>query len=216
MEMPEQETEEPAPQRQFKKKRLPEYTPQEEMESPQEEIKEVKRWDRVKLTQKEIDFIASLTPLAGDSPRTLKRFVNVARLIKSNPNWLPPAEDVKNTKPYLAGLLLLAVVVGSPWMTPLIFALLQEEKDKDLTLGQLVETKELKLGREIDKHRYINREWDRFRAFVLEAKDHQTPEIQAIYYMDIRYLNDHVKPIVSRFSFRASNELRTSIQLGTV
>ncbi|MEO1711815.1 MAG: P-loop NTPase fold protein, partial [Bacteroidota bacterium] len=216
MEMPAPETEETAqPQRQMQKQAKVAVN-EEAVESPAEEIKEVKRWDRVKLTQKEIDFIAELTPLAGDSPRTLKRFVNVARLIKSNPNWLPPAEDVKNTKPYLAGLLMLAVVVGSPWMTPLIFALLQEEKDKDLTLGQLVETKELKLGREIDKHRYINREWDRFRAFVLQAKDHQTPEIQAIYYMDIRYLNDHVKPIVSRFSFRASNELRTSIQLGNV
>ncbi|MEM1218793.1 MAG: P-loop NTPase fold protein [Bacteroidota bacterium] len=201
-----------APLQELRQKRS-KATVLKEAESPAEEIKEVKRWDRVKLTQNEIDFIAALTPLAGDSPRTLKRFVNVARLIKSNPNWLPPAEDVKNTKPYLAGLLMLAVVVGSPWMTPLIFALMQEEKDNGLTLGQLVETNELKLGEEIDKHRYINREWDRFRAFILQAKDHETPELQAIYYMNIGYLNDHVKPIVSRFSFRASNELRTSIQL---
>ena len=178
-------------------------------------FEEVQSWDKVKLTQIEVDFIAALTPLAGDSPRTLKRFVNVARLIKSNPNWLPPAEDIKNTKPYMASLLMLAVVVGSPWMTPLVFALMKEEKGKGLTLGKLVKTKELKIGAEIDKHRYINREWDRFRDFMDTVENNRNADIQAIPYMDIDYLDEQIRPIVSRFSFRGSNELRTSIDLGS-
>jgi len=172
-----------------------------------------KKWSNVQLSQEEFDFVVSLSPVAGNSARTIKRFVNLARLIKSNKNWIPYKEAV-NTKPYHACLFMLAIVVGSPWMFPLFFSLIREEekeedKDKASTLEQLVMKKEIQLGKEIDKHGHINKEWDNLRLFLKNIKEHQNIDIRAINSYDLNYLRD-IAPIVSRFSFRVLEEVEVN------
>ena len=175
---------------------------------------EIKRWDTVKLTKEEFDFIIGLAPVTGNTARTIKRYVNLARLIKSNNNWIPENYDVINTKPYNACLFMLAIVVGAPWMFPLFFSLIKEEaneaEDKRAkTLGQLVKKKQLQIGEEIDKHGHINKEWDNLGAFLAQIESHENVDIRAINSYDLSYLQQ-ITPIVSRFSFRVLEEVEAS------
>jgi len=166
----------------------------------------IQKWDLVTISQQELEFIKVLAEIAGNSPRSIKRFINIARLIKSNSRWMPKA-DSSNTKPYNACLLLLAVIIGLPRMSPLLFKLLEQESfsnknSKADTLGQLVKKKEIEIGKDIDRYRLINREWDHFRAFVLNTENNDNNDVKAIYLMDVNYLHK-VTPMVSRFSFRS-------------
>ncbi|MEM1327164.1 MAG: P-loop NTPase fold protein [Bacteroidota bacterium] len=166
----------------------------------------VVRWDLVKISQEEMEFIQALSEIAGNSPRSIKRFVNIARLLKSNRRWRP-ATKVKNTKSYQACLLLLAVIIGLPRMTPLLLKLLQDESestatDRAETLGQLVQKYEEKSGEDIDRYNKLNVEWDIFTSFLLNIKDHPDNNIKAMFLMDVEHLNN-LAPLVSRFSFRS-------------
>jgi hypothetical protein len=73
----------------------------------------------------ELQFIDQLAPLLDRSPRALKRFVNVYRLLKAS---LPPAEQdtfLEQSAPlggdYRAALLLLAIVNGLPTLSDALF-----------------------------------------------------------------------------------------------
>ncbi|MEM9820402.1 MAG: P-loop NTPase fold protein [Bacteroidota bacterium] len=171
------------------------------------------KWSNVQLTKEEFDFVVGLSPIVGNSARTIKRYVNLARLIKSNKNWIP-YKSVMNTKPYHACLFMLAIVVGSPWMFPLFFSLIREEEkerdsDRARTLKQLVQKKEIQLGKEIDKHGHINKEWDNLRVFLDNIATHENIDIRAINAYDLNYLREFA-PIVSRFSFRVLEEVEVS------
>ncbi|MEL6135326.1 MAG: hypothetical protein AAFR59_18365, partial [Bacteroidota bacterium] len=175
------------------------HTPLPELEIPELPFKS----GPVKITKEEFEFIRDLKPIAGHSPRALKRFVNVARLIKSNRKWIPPHKGIEYP-PYFACLTLLAVVIGSPWMAPLLFALI-EKNNEPMQLGDFLKKMERKHGRKIDKHDNINLEWDRFRAFVVDAENSKS-HLGCIPNFRMEHLQKIV-PIVSRFSFRASDNI---------
>jgi len=157
----------------------------------------------VKITKEEFEFIRDLKPIAGHSPRALKRFVNVARLIKSNRKWVPAHKGIEYP-PYFACLTLLAVVVGSPWMAPLLFALIHKNTE-EIQLGDFLKKMERKHGKKIDRHDNINEEWDRFREFVINIESSKT-HLGCIPNFKMAHLKKIV-PIVSRFSFRASDNI---------
>ncbi|MEM7246692.1 MAG: P-loop NTPase fold protein [Acidobacteriota bacterium] len=82
----------------------------------------------------ERDFMVVLSPLLGRSPRALKRFINVYRLIKSR---LDPAEvavflaERGTTTQFQCVMLLLAVVTGMPALSRRFFSVLRQlEKDR--------------------------------------------------------------------------------------
>jgi hypothetical protein len=105
----------------------------------------------------ELEFMAALAPLLDRSPRALKRFVNVYRLIKAG---LTPAEQRAfhgaegQVPPYHAVLFLLAVDTGLPELADEFFASLRAVNPEPgggtgkgaATLGQLVEAKIAELG----------------------------------------------------------------------
>ncbi|MEO1419167.1 MAG: P-loop NTPase fold protein [Bacteroidota bacterium] len=157
----------------------------------------------VKITKEEFEFIRDLKPIAGHSPRALKRFVNIARLIKSNRKWVPVHKGIEYP-PYFACLTLLAVVVGSPWMAPLLFALIHKNTE-EIQLGDFLKKMERKYGKKIDRHDNINEEWDRFREFVINIESSKT-HLGCIPNFKMAHLKKIV-PIVSRFSFRASDNI---------
>ena len=81
----------------------------------------------LEITLKELAFMESLSPLLGDSPRAVKRFVNVYRLMKS----LAIGEDEAFLSEgprasYKLVLFLLAVVTGLPGLSPKLFRALRE------------------------------------------------------------------------------------------
>jgi predicted nucleic acid-binding Zn-ribbon protein len=83
----------------------------------------------LEITRAELDAISDLAPLLGRSPRTLKRFVNVYRLIRVG---LSPWErdlflsDAHGLPDYRAVLLLLAVDTGAPKVAATFFNTIRE------------------------------------------------------------------------------------------
>lgn len=85
----------------------------------------------------ELTYIELLAPLLARSPRTLKRFVNVYRLLKAS---LPPEEQDgfldkgdNAIAPYQAVLLLLAIVTGLPDVSGAILDRLLAPVDRDVS-----------------------------------------------------------------------------------
>jgi WD40 repeat protein len=80
-------------------------------------------------TQEELDFMSRLAPVLGRSPRALKRFVNVYRLIKTGltvheaRSFLQPNETLAD---YQAVLFLLAVDTGMPLLAREFFSVMEE------------------------------------------------------------------------------------------
>jgi hypothetical protein len=83
----------------------------------------------LEITRPEFDSISDLAPLLGRSPRTLKRFVNVYRLIRVG---LSPWErelflsDAHGLADYRAVLLLLAIDTGAPKVATPFFTAVRE------------------------------------------------------------------------------------------
>jgi hypothetical protein len=90
--------------------------------------------ESLEISAAEVEFMAELAPLLGRSPRTLKRFVNVYRLIKVG---LSPYErhiflnESATIPDYRAVLYLLAIDTGAPQLARAFFATL-----RDLGLGR--------------------------------------------------------------------------------
>lgn len=82
-------------------------------------------FESLEIVPAELDFMTKLAPVLGRSPRALKRFVNVYRLIKTG---LGPHEERSFPQPgnplghYQAVLLLLAVDTGTPMLARNFFA----------------------------------------------------------------------------------------------
>jgi len=151
----------------------------------------------------ELEFMAALAPLLDRSPRALKRFVNVYRLIKAG---LTPAEQraflggERVAAPYRVVLFLLTVDAGLPEIADAFFAALRSV-DPELgggtgegaaTLLGLVESRVEALGALGD-----GRPWARLHAWLRPEPGHEPyldppPAVLAEW-----------EPRVMRYSFRA-------------
>ena len=159
------------------------------------------------VTRMELDAMSDLAPLLGRSPRTLKRFVNVYRLVRVG---LSPWErqlfitDAYGVPDYRAVQILLAVDTGAPAITKVFFNTM-----RNLALGQLAETKkgreiplEAKLSvlidlvdrDELDEAAQV--EWQRVRNWLGRRVDSKTLPDDVVRFA--RWI-----PRVSRFSFHA-------------
>ncbi|HEX5725872.1 MAG TPA: hypothetical protein VFX98_10435, partial [Longimicrobiaceae bacterium] len=89
-----------------------------------EEEEEEASPEGLEVHQEEVDFIAELTPLLGRSPRALKRFANVYRLVKAGLRAYEEREFLESAggmADYQAVLLLLAVDTGTPQVSRTFF-----------------------------------------------------------------------------------------------
>jgi KAP family P-loop domain len=152
----------------------------------------------------EMNAIDELSPLLGRSPRALKRFVNVYRLIKAG---LTPAElgsfvksNPNGLSPYEAVLLLLAVDTGLPYVSRALFDFLRREAAQ-LEVPEAQEPIENGVSRVIDAlegSMAASREWLKLKAW-LKAREQSTILANAVPVLMTW------APIVSRYSFQAAH-----------
>jgi KAP family P-loop domain len=92
----------------------------------------------LEITPRESAFMQALAPLLGDSPRAVKRFVNVYRLVKSLAEREDPdfTADIPQAS-YQLVLFLLAVVTGMPGFSGELFPEIAQPHPDRLTLGAL-------------------------------------------------------------------------------
>lgn len=151
----------------------------------------------------ELEFMAALAPLLDRSPRALKRFVNVYRLIKAG--LAPPEQRVflaggGPAPPYRAVLFLLAIDTGLPELADDFFAALRAVNPEPgggtgegaATLMGLVEARIEELGAYSE-----GRLWARVRAWLRPSREagprfDAPPAVLAAW-----------EPRVMRYSFRA-------------
>jgi len=153
----------------------------------------------------EMEFITALAPLLDRSPRALKRFVNVYRLIKAG---LTPAEQrafhqtAGQVPPYQAVLFLLAVDTGLPEVAVEFFAALRsvhpeaggETGEGAATLLALVENRIEDADGALT---VAGRPWARIRAW-LRPRPGEEPRLDIAPAVLAGW-----EPRVTRFSFRA-------------
>ena len=83
---------------------------------------DVQKLEKIFLSESEIEFIQGMHPILADTPRTIKRFVNVCRLIKSHADWGKAGDDLhEDISNYEAMIFILALVTGIPMYTRFIF-----------------------------------------------------------------------------------------------
>jgi hypothetical protein len=158
------------------------------------------------ISQTEVDFMAELAPLLGRSPRTLKRFVNVYRLIKVGLSAYERhvfLSDAGTVPDYRAVLCLLAIDTGAPQLARPFFVTV-----RDLSAGRVFAPASEDGGQQrymatlenlislLDRDRSVGAEpdWLRVRAWLQPAPQ------------KYRFPNDVTPfgrwvPHVSRFSF---------------
>lgn len=150
----------------------------------------------------ELEFMTALAPLLDRSPRALKRFVNVYRLIKAG---LKPAEQRLfynsggETAPYRPVLFLLAVDTGMPEVAEGLFSVVRTVDVRSgervgIPLSTLLRSKIDELGN--SEKRYP---WARLRAWIFSTADGESrfdppPAVLAEW-----------APRVMRYSFRSQD-----------
>jgi hypothetical protein len=159
----------------------------------------------------ELDFMNELAPLLGRSPRALKRFVNVYRLIRIGLSAYERQvflNDANGVPDYQAVLFLLAVDTGAPVIAPVLFKKMlslasaeltrRDKKGKMLYLTPTVEN--LIAVLEEDATVKNTPDWERIqRWFRVTPQTHDVPQTY-------RFDNDVTRivrwiPRVGRFSF---------------
>jgi hypothetical protein len=153
----------------------------------------------LEITLQELEFIESLVPLLDTSPRGLKRFVNIYRLIKAG---LPEHEQSAFTKnqdkeagDYQIVLFLLAIATSFPDIPPLLFQrLLELDGVGDNAAAAPPDLRELIKTLSSGAPKQFANDWQRLARWLAKAGPRQetTP---------IHRLAKGAK-LVSRYSFR--------------
>lgn len=182
-----------------------------EVEQEQESISELSLdMPLVKFKRMEVDFIKAIAPILGDSPRTIKRFLNVYRLIKSN-DKLREKGTLDN---YQELLVLLTIIAAAPAISQQFFHLLMNDyKTQNITLRAFIQNlKKQHFQTEQsnpDYHEKVNQELRDLNNFIdYEPKDKDEEKAKAKEKVVEQILNiklDELRelvPVVSRFSFR--------------
>jgi hypothetical protein len=93
---------------------------------------------RMELTQPELACMETLAPLLVRSPRALKRFLNIYRLIRTRSYWDGFAEDRGPASDFRVAMLLLAVATGDPAAACELFGAMLAPTVAQPLLGDLV------------------------------------------------------------------------------
>ncbi|MEZ5002713.1 MAG: P-loop NTPase fold protein [Chitinophagales bacterium] len=152
----------------------------------------------LKIEKEQLDFISYLAPIIGDSPRSIKRFINVARLVKSNPRWLPQyGQDQHLAFPCF--LTLMAIIIGTPEMASFFLKCLEEDTIS-INLGELLTNNTPETNEDFETNQIVE-QWNTLKDFVSDSWLEENEIVKSIFYFDITYIRT-IEPTVSRFSFR--------------
>ncbi len=149
--------------------------------------------ERLLISQAEFSFIKKIIPIIGDSPRSVKRFINVYRLIKANEKW----NKWKNLGDQRAEgiLVLLGIVVGAPSLSIVFFETLRKSPSPNLTqlVSSLILPPEMEeYERAIFEHEMLMTYFNSGETDAIEVGDLSLDTLQQL------------APLVTRFSFRVS------------
>jgi hypothetical protein len=135
--------------------------------------------EKITFFQEEIETMQRLSYMIGDSPRAIKRYINIYRLVKAHKSYIIYSDPSKMD--YIPAMLLLAIIVGSPrYANNFIISLIE---NNDTTMKEFVD----KLSDSpVKKH--------------LEA----LPQDISLG-LNTTMLKEHVE-LISRFSFRAHQQ----------
>jgi len=178
-------------------------TPTPQPNLPPEVIRQL---ERVALSTNELSFITLLTPILSDSPRAIKRFVNICRLIKSHEIW--GQEEQTPMGPftqYEQMVFLLAVIGGTPEVAQHFFEQLSETVEMPgnamITLGELIGQMDVNIRAEQHADSFME-EWEAFyqTLYPLPGPDQNPRQLQLVQ-MELETL-DRLAQMAIRFSFR--------------
>ncbi len=177
----------------------------EEEQIEEEIVTEVLNMEPVKISQSEFEFLKILTPILGDSPRAIKRFINVYRLIKSNDNW-----KLENRQPYYREVLvLLSIVTTAPTLSQDFFEVLINEPNRQMDFDDFVKKLKQyaafgKITAAPEQHERLIEELSSLINFFtnLPKDEAKSKLIREVGQLEIERFQNLV-PLVSRFSFRA-------------
>ncbi|MEP6673941.1 MAG: P-loop NTPase fold protein [Ferruginibacter sp.] len=79
----------------------------------------------LEVSAEEIEFMQSISFMIGESPRTIKRYINMYRIIRTHSQFKTEAADPM--KYYMAAIILLAVITGLPEAAAAFFEALRSE-----------------------------------------------------------------------------------------
>ena len=130
-----------------------------------EEQNSDREFEQVNLSDTDIEFIQTLTPIMTGSPRTLKRFANICRLIKSHDVW-GKEKSLDEITQYQGLLFLLALVIGKPVLGQRMMTWIKSVEDESLNLGTFVkDINDNEIG-SIDDNE-LQEQWQLFRQFIM-------------------------------------------------
>jgi|GEM_PF-1330186 len=95
--------------------------------------------ERLLISNTEIEFISKIAFLIGDSPRTIKRYVNIYRIIRTHTDLKLEIHDYDSF--YFASLLMLAIVTGQPSVANKFCELLTIASEAETFLDFLTQNK---------------------------------------------------------------------------
>lgn len=158
-------------------------------EVEEEEVMEKKKTitpQDLKLTQEEFDLLKEMIWLVGTVPRTIKRFLNIYRIVRAHQDL--EIDVNQKRKEYLAIMFILGVNIGenkkhAPELMKCI------ESNKDLRLTDIIDHDDVKDPK--SGLRYFNE---------IRNKIERTETIQELNQMKAEVLSKHI-PLVGRFSF---------------
>jgi hypothetical protein len=82
------------------------------------------------ISEEEVDFIQAVSSIFGDSPRTVKRYTNIYRIIRTHNNFKAgPDETILHHK---AAIIMLAIITGQSSLAKDILKMIREAKPSDL------------------------------------------------------------------------------------
>ena len=144
--------------------------------------------ETLKVSLEEIQFIQDLDFLIGDSPRTIKRYINMYRIIRAHSSFGTDTQD--QLKYYMAAIILLGFITGIPEKAAQIFQRIRTANNQDnflLFLNDLI----AKIGNDTPK----------LNEFGGILKTEHFKNTYAVDEMRLLHFKQNLE-LVTRFSFR--------------
>ncbi|MEO0472303.1 MAG: P-loop NTPase fold protein, partial [Bacteroidota bacterium] len=166
--------------------------------------------EKISLAQNELSFITSLTPILDSSPRTIKRFVNVCRLIKSHSQWgAHGTVDESQLDAYQSLVFALAIITGIPDFAQLFFELIDQEEE-DISVGEFIENRQYQVedALKISRNETARNQWYAFEQVFYPEATAEGEQAEIANYILERLRNLKISTlrqqaeIALRFSFR--------------
>lgn len=151
-----------------------------------------KKLTKVQLGKEDLGFIQSLAPIISNSPRAIKRFANICRLIKSHQKWTRPSSnesDAMKLTEYKSMVFLFAFISGLPVLADHLIIQLQHWLDS-LSNSKTSASKTLSLANFATHVKGQKKKSLRWENYFSDAED---PRLQQEWEILYQFLNGRQK-----------------------